>query len=299
MTVQEFDTPGRVMVRVKNRAGEVRIVTHDQPSTEVEVTAIDPIAEEAVAQTTISCRADEGEHAVEVEVPSEGATLGGGFLRRVLSLAGEAVQVLVVVRCPAGSNADITSASADVTGTGTLGVVRAKTASGDVSFERIEEAAQIESASGDVTFTAIGGAAKIESVSGDVRGQRIAGVGKVQTASGDVLLEFVSDRLAVETVSGDVRVGEAGADCQVKTTSGDISVAKATTGVVDLQAVSGDLRVGIAAGSLLQVEGESISGDLRSEIPLDDDPPDDGEPSGPTLRVNVKTISGNATIRRA
>jgi hypothetical protein len=299
MTLQHFDTPGTVTVRVKNRAGEIRFVTHDQPTTEVEVTALDPAAEEVVAQTTIDCRPADSGHTVEVDVPSEGATISGGFLRRVMSLAGEGVQVRVVVRCPIGTNADITSASADVTGTGTLGAVKAKTASGDLTFDRIEAAAQINSASGDVTFAVIGGAAKIESVSGDVRGEQIAGVGKVQTASGDVLIEFVTDRLVAETVSGDVRVGEAGADCQVKTTSGDISLGKASTGRVDLQAVSGDLRVGVAAGSLLHVEGESLSGDLRSEIALLDDPPGDGETSGPTLQVNVKTISGDAVIRRA
>jgi DUF4097 and DUF4098 domain-containing protein YvlB len=299
VTVRQFDTPGDVVVRVRNKSGEIRLIAHDLPTTEVEVTPLDPGGEETVAQTSVQCHPTGEGYLVDVEVPTDAGAAGGGFLRRVMSLAGEGTKARVVVRCPTGSAVDVSSASASITATGTVGAVKAKSASGDLTFDQIDGPAQIGTASGDVNFGSIEGSAKIESVSGDVRGEQVGAVTKVGTASGDVSVELASDDLTVESVSGDVKVGEAAADCRAKTTSGDISVGKATSGRVDLQAVSGDLRVGVAAGSLLHVEGESVSGDLRSEIPLDDAPPEQGGSAGPELNIWLKTISGDAVVRRA
>jgi Putative adhesin len=300
VTVRQFDTPGDVSVRVKSKSGEVRLIAHDLPTTEVEVTPLEAAADEAAAQTSVECRPNGAGYLVEVDVPSEWGSSGGGFLRRVMSLAGEGAKVRVVIRCPAGSGIDVSSASATISTVGTFGTVKAKTASGDVTLGPVTGPVQVGTASGDVTFEGIEGNAKVDTVSGVIKGERVAAVAKLESASGDVTLQVATERLTVQTVSGDVKVGETATDCQVKTTSGDVSLSKATSGRVELQAVSGDLRVGVAAGTLLHVEGESVSGDLSSEIPLDDAPPEDATGAGgPELSLAVKTVSGDVSIRRA
>jgi hypothetical protein len=64
-----------------------------------------------------------------------------------------------------------------------------------------------------------------------------------------------------------------------------------------IRAVSGDVSVGIAKGVNLTVDAESMSGTVRSEIPLGDAPlSNDGAPSAV---VTARSVSGDVLIERA
>ena len=109
----------------------------------------------------------------------------------------------------------------------------------------------------------------VNSVSGDlrVRGE-IAGNASIKTVSGDADLERVDGDMSAQTVSGDLRIGPVAGSADTKTVSGDIRFQSVTAGDVRFTSVSGDVEIGIAHGSAVDVDAGSTSGDLSSEVPL-------------------------------
>jgi hypothetical protein len=100
----------------------------------------------------------------------------------------------------------------------------------------------------------------------------------------------------VRTVSGDVAAESVGGSVSVKSVSGDVHVGSLREGKAEIQSVSGNIELGVAPGTNLDVDAGSASGDLASEVPLSDTP--SGEP-GPTLIVRSRTVSGDVRVFRA
>ena len=156
-----------------------------------------------------------------------------------------------------------------------------------------------KTASADTTVTGRLGALEINGVSGDlrVRGE-ISGDARLKTVSGDARIEQVGGALTAQTVSGDVQVGPVGGSSEVKTVSGDIRVDGVRSGDVRFTSISGDIEIGISAGSAVDVDAGSTSGDLSSEVPLGSEPV---EASGdvPLVVVRGRTVSGDVRVFRA
>jgi hypothetical protein len=120
----------------------------------------------------------------------------------------------------------------------------------------------------------------------------------VKTVSGDVRLERVGGELRFTTVSGDVLVRSVAKSVEGKAVSGDVRLESTREGKVTVRSVSGDIEVGVEAGTNLDVDAGSVSGDLSSEVPLGSEP-DASESFGPTLVLRGKTISGDFRVFRA
>jgi DUF4097 and DUF4098 domain-containing protein YvlB len=170
----------------------------------------------------------------------------------------------VHARVPHSSRAELSSASADAHVSGQLAALEAKTASGDLTV-----AAEIF------------GDAAVKTVSGDVRLQGLV--------HGDV---------QAQTVSGDVLVSRVGGSVTTKSVSGDVRIESVREGKATLQSVSGDIVLGVEPGTALDVDANSVSGDLDSAVALGNEA-DFGEGGGPTLVVRGKTVSGDFRIVRA
>jgi DUF4097 and DUF4098 domain-containing protein YvlB len=170
----------------------------------------------------------------------------------------------VHARVPHESRAELISASADAHVAGRLSALEAKTASGDLTV-----AAEI---TGDAT---------VKTVSGDVRLQ-----GPVH---GDV---------QVQTVSGDTHLSRVGGSVTTKSVSGDVRIESVREGKATLQSVSGDIVLAVEPGTALDVDANSVSGDLDSAVPLGSEIGFEEE-GGPTLVVRGKTVSGDFRIVRA
>ena len=168
----------------------------------------------------------------------------------------------VRARVPHSSSPVLTTAAADMKVRGRLGSLEVKSASGDLV------------------------------VNGEV--QRDA---EIKTVSGDVRLERVGGELRVQTVSGDVNAQSVGGSVVSKTVSGDLRVESVREGHVTAQSVSGDIELGVAAGTNLDVDAGSVSGDLASEVPLGSEPDIIGG-DGPALVVRGKTVSGDFRVFR-
>ena len=169
----------------------------------------------------------------------------------------------VRAKVPHGSTAQLATASADMELTGRFGRLETKTASGDVVLH------------GEVEREA-----------------------EVKTVSGDARLERVHGDLTLQSVSGDLRVDEVGGSVKAQSVSGDVRLSKVHGREAKLTSVSGDLEIGVAPGRAIDVDANSVSGDLSSDVPLGSEPGYDG-PDLPALIVRGKTVSGDFRLIRA
>jgi Putative adhesin len=281
---ETFETPGPVKFNVRLGAGEIRFETADVTETTVRLEPLhdSESGEQVVENARVELRQRGGGQEVLVDVRDRGR--------------GRANEVLVEIRGPDGASVEAKSGSADVEGSGRFGAVEVETGSGDVQFSEISEDAKINAASGDVQVASIGGEARLNSASGDVQVGSIGGDGKVNSASGDVQIRQAGGSLDVNSASGDVSIREAGSSVSVNTASGDQSIGAVSQGSVSLKSASGDLKVGIREGSTLWVDARSRSGEVSSELPVSDLPP---EGDAPHIELRANTMSGDITLVRA
>jgi DUF4097 and DUF4098 domain-containing protein YvlB len=285
---ETFQTPGDVRLEVRLGAGEIRLETSDVQETTV---VLEPLRDNdastaAITNARVELRERADGHEVVVDVRDRGRGLGGIF---------RGAEVLVSITCPDGANVESKSGSADVVGRGRFGAVEVETGSGDVEFGEVAEA-RVNSASGDVQLGEVGSDARVNSASGDVQIRSVGGEAKINSASGDVILREVAGELSVNTASGDVLVRETGAAVSVNTASGDQEIGNVGAGKVTLKSASGDLKVGIPEGTNLWVDARSRSGEVQSELPVSDLPP---EGEGPVVELRANTMSGDITVSRA
>jgi DUF4097 and DUF4098 domain-containing protein YvlB len=240
--------------------GDVEL-TLEIPKGDVELEAAET-AETTVELEASGRDADELERQVRIEARPRGA--GHEVIVDASARGGflgfREGQYRVRITAPNGTTVRATLASADINGRGPFGAV------------------EIDAASGDVAFDHIAGHAKINTASGDVE------LGRVGSAK-------------LNSASGDVRVDDAAAEVEANTASGDIELRRVTAGEVKVHSASGDLEVGIARGSRLWVDAQSLSGDTSSELELEAAP--SGEDEGPLVELNAQTMSGDISVRRA
>lgn len=267
-----FETPRPIELYVESGSGSIIVTAADVDQTDVTVTG--DRAEEFVVEQ----RDDQ----VQVVAPKGGL----GFLTR-----SNRSQITVVM--PAGSALTVKTGSADTVVHGPLTGLWVNTGSGDVSAELVDGDTELQSGSGDVRLVELRGSGRIKSGSGDVTVNRCADL-SVSTGSGDVRIESVGGKLVVKTGSGDVQVAETADDLSLSTGSGDLTVDLARKGRHVVKGASGDVRIGIAAGTPVWTDITTISGRVRSDLaPVG--APAEGQDH---LEIRATTASGDISLQQ-
>jgi len=157
----------------------------------------------------------------------------------------------LIVKVPVGSTLSVNTVSADLIAQGVRGLQRLQSVSGDVRTEASGEDIECRTVSGDVEITGSGkqGLVSITTVSGDVRANRVAGEVNGSTVSGDFTLGMgETTRSRLRSTSGDLAVtGQLAPDARV-----------------DIESISGDVRLDLAGPVAAEFEVSSFNGEIRN-----------------------------------
>jgi DUF4097 and DUF4098 domain-containing protein YvlB len=260
--MQEFDCPQPITLNAKVAAGALYVTAEPRDTATVEVKPYDDTdaCRDAAERTVVQLHGD----TLSVEAPDQNWRRRNGRVR-------------VEVRLPEDCRLHVKIASADARLTGRYGDC------------------VVDAASGDVEVGHVAGWLRLHAASGDVRVERVDGQLGLDTASGDVTLGYTGGDATVSTASGDVTLARAEASVRVKTASGDLRLDSVRRGDVRLSSSSGDVEVGVAAGTSVWLDLSTAAGTTRSDLRQLDAEPPSGKPD---LSRHVSTASGDIELRR-
>lgn len=274
MADYHFETHEAVDLQVETGKGSVLVTCTD--TTESRITVEGRDADDV--------RVEQDGNRIEVIAPKH----RGGFF------GGDADLVVTAV-VPTASNLAVKTGSADVTIEGDAGSTLVKSGSGDVRIATSRGASLIETGSGDIRVDHAQSDLRVKSGSGDVTVGHGGGAVAVSTGSGDVQIGTSHAETVVKTGSGDLRVREAHDDVSLATGSGDLLVDLASRGRITAKGASGDVVVGVPAGTPVWTDLTTVSGSIRSSIEGAGQP---GEGQD-HVEVRAKTVSGDIVLNQA
>lgn len=235
---------------------------------------------------------DHGSEPESVEVNFSGGVLRIEVPQSRRALFGGGRSYQITVQMPAGSSLNITSGSGDITSRGEFGHVDVRSGSGNLRATAAQEL-RVTSGSGDVTVTSLD-SGSVTTGSGGISIERATGMLHVNSGSGDIEIGRVSV-VEAKTASGDLAIWDIAGRAKLRTASGDLRVRHALSGSLDATSASGDVTVGIAAGTAARLDCSTVSGSTRSTLTAATGPPENAE----TLEVRSRTVSGDILIERA
>jgi DUF4097 and DUF4098 domain-containing protein YvlB len=269
-----FHTPEPVDLYVELGSGRIRTSAADVDETRVEVSG--PRAEEFTVE----------QHGRQVAVLAPKGRLG-------IHLGHDHHEV--VVTAPTGSDLSTKSGSADTTAVGQWGTVQLRTGSGNVELDDATGSVLVESGSGDVRGHDIGGDVRVKSGSGDVDLGEVHGEIGISTGSGDIVIGRAHRKATVKSGSGDTEIGLASGDVSLGTASGTLTVRRASTGTITATNVSGDVRIGVPAGTPVWTEVSTVTGRVRSTLDSVGEPAEGQD----YLELRASTVSGDIHLAQA
>jgi DUF4097 and DUF4098 domain-containing protein YvlB len=258
---ESYDLAPRGIVSVGNTNGNIRVTSWGE--NRVKVDAIKRGRQEDFAR-------------VEIQVAAKPERIE----IRTVYPRGRSTDVSVDFELKVPRTADLNSlnlTNGEVTVTGPLARVAARSTNGNVSAQEVNDGANLASTNGSIKATKIGGELMAKTVNGDVNvsdvdtllnAQSVNGsITAIQiknnatagTNNGSVRLERIGGRVIARSQNGSVLVNDAGGDVEAGTISDNITVTKAR-GLVTASAVSGSV---IVRGAGEGVRANTVSGSIE------------------------------------
>ena len=114
----------------------------------------------------------------------------------------------------------------------------------------------------------------------------------VSTGSGDVVIDHSTSSVVVKTGSGNLEIGDAEGDVAMKTGSGDTVIRAARRGRITSKGASGNVQIGIPAGTPVWTDVTTVTGRLHSSIEGVGQP----EPGADHVELRASTVSGDVVL---
>ena len=149
---------------------------------------------------------------------------------------------------------------------------------------------EISGVTSSITVTGQLNGGKLSAVSGDVEADHISGNLSISTVSGDIRASELQGELNLHTVSGQARIAASQLDAvQAETVSGNLDLETGlTAGPYSFQSLSGNVKLGIPAGTKYDLSFHTLSGNLHRR-----------ETDSGGAQVRFESTSGNLTIHEA
>jgi hypothetical protein len=282
----DFEVGEHVELSIENRNGAVTVRGEDTTRARVEVVARvwGEHESEADDQTELIRR--------NIRCESGRLSIRAPTLPRpqVLFFFGRGPRVDYQITVPRSATGKLLSRSGRIEAEHLTGPLEVEARSGRVGLLDIRRDVRVTSASGSVQAESIGGRLGIESRSGGVRIAGCRGDATVSARSGALQVDSVDGDAKLESRSGSVTVTEAGGALHIKSRSGSVRYEGAVRGPFEIEVMSGSVRMALDASSVFQLEAETMSGSVRSDLPIRDAAPS-GRAKAPTVRI--RAMSGS------
>jgi DUF4097 and DUF4098 domain-containing protein YvlB len=263
--MREFECPKPITVSLRLGGGSVDITAEQRSTALVDITPWDETdaARDAAQNAKVELHGD----TLNIAAPESNAA----WLWR------RSARLRVRLRVPTDSQLALKVGSADIHALGRYADAHLNIASGDAYVEHIT------------------GALNANAASGDLRVDRIDGQLRTNSASGNVSIRYIAGDATVHAASGDIAIGRADASLHAVTASGDIIIDQVSRGQVRARSASGDVAIGVVAGTGVWLDLSTSSGDAHSDLTMTDSPSNRG---GADLHLQVRTMSGDIHVRR-
>lgn len=265
MTTTNFPLSGLTGVQVRIGSGSLTVRARDG-LTEANVTLVPRVADSDIVERTL--------------VELRGSTLyvisprqGGIFELPILGRRRHGRNAIdVTVTLPSGSAVKATTVSADITVEGRCGSADIASGASTISLDEIDGDLRLRYGSSSCQVGRVTGSVELSSGSGDARCGEIGGA--LSSARGSGTLDVTAVHGRVRTRSG----------------SGPTTLA-AVHGDVDIASGAGELTIGIPPGQTARLDLTTGSGQVDSELPLED------KPATPAKAITIKARTGSGDIR--
>jgi DUF4097 and DUF4098 domain-containing protein YvlB len=130
-----------------------------------------------------------------------------------------------------------------------------------------------------------GASLDVNTVSASIEVQGVRGTQELESVSGDITTAAYDEEVDVATISGDAVVNGTGGTARVEaqSVSGDVEV-RGVNGELQAKSVSGDLDLDL--GTVVRLELETVSGNVKADLTLADG-----------ARLAAESVSGEVEVR--
>ncbi|MDX6325841.1 MAG: hypothetical protein QOK15_2195 [Nocardioidaceae bacterium] len=267
-----YPAEGPQQLFVEIGSGEVSVTTADVDTVEIEVSGRN--AEEVQIE----------QHRSQVDVI---APRGVGFRTGSSSLT-------VTITAPSGSDLVTKLGSAGIVGRGVFGAVRVTTGSGSVDLDEVVEPSSVKTGSGTIVVRRLHAECDLKTGSGEITVGRSDETARLSSGSGDIEVGQAHGAVSLKSGSGDLVVGTAGSDALLSSGSGDLRIGRMSRGQAQLKNASGDIRLGIPAGTPVWTDITSTTGRVRSTLTPTGAPAEGQD----FVEVRAKTVTGDVYLEQ-
>ncbi|GAA1981547.1 DUF4097 family beta strand repeat-containing protein [Amycolatopsis minnesotensis] len=275
-----FDTPGPISVALELVACDVEIIASDRVDTVVEIRPRDAsrdIDRKEAERTTVDFLGG--------KLRIKTSKLGALFTRTgVMALRLE---------LPTGSRVQGTTSMGDFVAEGTLGECGFTTAAGDI---RLGETGPLKAKTthGALIVDKVDGDAMLTG-SGDLHVGSVGGEGVIKNINGPCWVGDISGDLQLSSANGDVTAERPQGSVLAKTAYGTVRVRQAVRGTMVLETQSGNVEIGIRAGTAAWLDVRTWYGSVHSALDGTDAPTTTEE----AVEVRARTWAGDIVVNRA